>query len=207
MQSKFSRQALSYSLIVLCTVMTSVVMRRNKRPFSPSAPAFRVLGPENAKITIVEYSDFQCPACRNAEGALHQVLNLYQGNVRFVFKHLPLKMHAWAVPAAVAAECAGAQGRFWPYHDRLYDQQAEWSNEKAESFFTRYAQELKLDLPACSRCRENPETAAMINAEVQDGRKAWVGSTPTFFVNEHRFVGGKQLAELGTLFIDRELKK
>jgi protein-disulfide isomerase len=116
-------------------------------------------------------------------------------------------MHEWAKPAAVAAECAGRQGKFWDYHDRLYDKQEEWTNAKADGFLTGYAKDLGLDVPAWQACRQDPAVAAAYAADMKDGDDAWVGATPTFFINGRRFVGAVQLRELGTLFMDRELKK
>jgi protein-disulfide isomerase len=207
MRTKFSRRMASYALVAVLAAASAVAAGRTRKPFSPDAPEFRKRGPAGAKLLVVEFSDFQCPACRYAEQPLRQILSVYDGKLRFVFKHYPLRMHQWAKPAAAAAECAGRQGKFWEYHDRLYDKQADWSNEKADDFLVGYAKDLKLDIPAWQACRQDPSTAAAYEADMKDGDNAWVGSTPTFFVNGRRFIGGKQLAELGTLFMDRELKK
>jgi protein-disulfide isomerase len=197
----------SYALVAALAVASALAAGRAHKPFSPAAPEFRKRGPADAKIQIVEFSDFQCPACRVAEPPLRQIFTVYAGKVRFIFKHYPLRMHEWAKPAAVAAECAGRQGKFWEYHDRLYDKQDEWTNDKAEDFLTGYAKDLKLDVPAWQACRQDPTATASYEADMKDGDNAWVGATPTFFINGRRFVGAKQLAELGTLFMDRELKK
>ena len=138
---------------------------------------------------------------------LHDLLALYEGKVRFVFKHFPLRMHQWARAAAIAAECAGRQGRFWEYHDRLYARQKEWVNEKAESLLVAYALAFKLDMNAWQACRGDPALPALLEVEIKDGGNAWVGSTPTFFINGKRFVGSKQLGERGTTFIESELKR
>lgn len=207
MRDKFSRRLASYALVLLLTAASAVAAHKNLKPFSVDAPDFRRRGPAAAKISIVEFSDFQCPACRYAENSLKQVFALYGDNIRFTFKHFPLRMHEWAKPGAVAAECAGRQGKFWEYHDALYDHQDEWTNPKADDFLLGYALKTKLDLKAWNACRQDPSAAAAVAADQKDGDNAWVGSTPTFFVNGRRFVGGKQLAEVGTLFMDRELKK
>ncbi|MFI5361505.1 MAG: DsbA family protein [Elusimicrobiota bacterium] len=207
MRDKFSRRLASYALVAALSVASALGARRQHKPFSPAAPEFRKRGPVDAKVTIIEFSDFQCPACRYAEAPLHQIFTVYDGRIRFVFKHFPLRMHQWAKPGALAAECAGRQGKFWEYHDRLYDKQDAWTNEKAEDFLIGYAKDLKLDVPAWQACRQDPSATASYETDMKDGDDAWVGSTPTFFINGRRFAGGKQLAELGTLFIDRELKK
>jgi protein-disulfide isomerase len=207
MRSKFSRRAASYALVVALTIASALAAGRTHKPFSTEAPSFRERGPEGAPIRIIEFSDFQCPACRAAEPTLKMLFTVYEGKIRFVFKHYPLRLHEWAKPAAVAAECAGRQGKFWEYHDRLYDKQDEWTNPKADDFLTGYAKDLKLDMAAWQSCRQDPAATAAYRTDMKDGDDAWVGATPTFFVDGRRFVGGKPLAELGPLFIDAELKK
>jgi len=207
MRTKISRRFAGYGLVALLCVASVAVGHRTRKPFSTTAPDFRQRGPADAKILVVEFSDFQCPACRVAEPTVRKMLPLYEGKLRFVFKHFPLRMHEWARAGAVAAECAGRQGQFWPYHDRLYDRQEEWTNEKYDSFLTGYAKEDKLDLAAWNACRADPQTMAVIDADVKDGGDAWVNATPTFFVNGRRFVGFQQLAALGLPFIDKELTK
>jgi protein-disulfide isomerase len=207
MKDPLGRRLACYALIAALTAVSVRTAGKARTPFSPAAPEFRKKGPADAKVLIVEFSDFQCPACRFAEIPIRQTSNVYAGKFRFIFKHFPLRAHEWAKPAAAAAECAGRQGKFWEYHDRLYDQQEAWSNTKADDFFTTYAKDLKLDMPAWEACRQDPAVAAVVAADAKDGENAWVGSTPTFFINGRRFVGGKQFAEIGSLFIDRELKK
>ncbi len=203
----FSRRLASYGLVAVLTVVSVVAAGRAKKPFSPAAPDFRQKGAADGRIRLVEFSDFQCPACRVAEEPLRRLLQVYDGKVRFTFKHYPLRMHPWAKNGAYAAECAGRQGKFWEFHDRLYDKQEEWTNEKADDILSGYALGLGLDMKAWNACRTDAKTVAAVAGDMKDGDDAWVGATPTFFVDGRRFVGGKQLAELGTLFIDKELRK
>jgi protein-disulfide isomerase len=207
MRGNFSRRMASYALVAALAVASALAAGRARKPFSPAAPEFRKRGPADAPIQMVEFSDFQCPACRYAEMPLRQIDAVYAGKIHFIFKHFPLRMHQWAKPAAAAAECAGRQGKFWEYHDRLYDKQDEWTNDKADDFFAAYAKDLKLDVPSWQTCRQDPSVVASYQADMKDGDDAWVGSTPTFFINGRRFAGGKQLAELGTLYMDKVLKK
>ncbi|MDE2490468.1 MAG: DsbA family protein [Elusimicrobia bacterium] len=207
MKSASTRRLASLALVAVLTALTAAVARGTHKPFEPTAPAFRQDGPADAPVVVAEFSDFQCPACLAAEPTVRQLRAYYKGRLRFVFKHFPLRMHEWARPAAIAAECAGRQGRFWPYHDMLYDHQDQWTNDKYDSFLTGYAKKVGLDLPAWQACRKDPSAAAAVQADVREGDDAWVTGTPTFFINGKRFVGKLQLAELGTLWIDRELKK
>lgn len=207
MRARALRRTAAAALVCLLSGASMLAARGTRKPFSPQAPDYRRKGPAQAPILIVEFSDFECPACRHAEKTLRELMALYEGKVRLVFKHFPLRMHARARPAAIAAECAGRQGRFWDYHDRLYDKQEEWSNEKSEEFMTGYAESLRLDMAAWQACRRDPTSAADLETDLQDGGNAWVGSTPTFFVNGKRFVGSRQLGEKGPAFIEKELRK
>src|SRR5579871_4741792 len=107
MRTKISRRFAGYGLVALLCVASVAVGYRTRKPFSTTAPDFRQRGPADAKILVVEFSDFQCPACRVAEPTIRQMLPLYEGKLRFVFKHFPLRMHEYARAGAVAAECAG----------------------------------------------------------------------------------------------------
>ncbi len=205
-----SNRMLASAGIVLAAVLGSwAIARGAAKPFSPDAPDFRRQGPADAPIVIVEFSDFECPACRFAEAPLRAILEAHKGKVRLVFKHFPLeRMHRFARPGAIAAECAGKQGKFWEYHHALYDKQGEWPVEgKSEDLLTSYAKGLKLDVPAWQACRKDPASDAAVSSDAKDGDRAWVGSTPTFFVNGKRFVGGKDLHERGSWHIEKELKK
>lgn len=209
MKNEFERRAAALTLVVALSIVSVMLAGKHVKPFSPAAPEYRVKGPADAKVVIVEFSDFECPACRYAEPILRGLLKLHEGKLRFVFKQFPLtRMHRYAMPAAVAAECAGKQGKFWELHDRLYDEQAKWAEEAdADKLWQGYAKDAKLDLAAWNACRQDPAAAKLVADDQQDGLDAWVGSTPTFFINGKRFAGAQQLGERGSLFIEKELKK
>jgi protein-disulfide isomerase len=205
---RLPRLIVSAVLVLAATAGSYVVARGNRKPFSSAAPDYRKLGPADAKVTIVEFSDFECPACRIAEPPMRALLKLYDGKVRLVFKHFPLeRMHHWARTGAIAAECAGKQGKFWEFHHELYDHQEEWTSEKAPERLAEYARKVGLDSSAWLACRQDPAASAAVSADYLDGLNAWVGSTPTFFINGKRFVGALQLSERGTPYVDKELKK
>lgn len=203
-----NRLIASVVLVLAACAGSYALARGTRKPFSAEAPAFRITGPADAKITIVEFSDFECPACRVAEPPMRNILKLYEGKVRLVFKHFPLeRMHHYARAGAVAAECAGRQGKFWEYHHELYDHQEEWTGEKSEERLASYAKKVKLDEKAWGECRKDPSADAAVSKDQSDGLNGWVGSTPTFFINGKRYVGALQLSERGTMQIDKELKK
>ncbi|MBI4061333.1 MAG: DsbA family protein [Elusimicrobia bacterium] len=205
---RLPRLIASAALVVAASAGSFYAARGSRKPFSPRAPAYRTLGPADAKVTIVEFSDFECPACRVAEAPLRAILKLHDGKVRLVFKHFPLeRMHRWARPAAIAAECAGKQGKFWEFHHELYERQAEWASGKSDERLASYAKKLGLDSAAWLACRQDPAVDAAVGADYQDGRNAWVGGTPTFFINGKRFVAALQLSERGAPWVEKELKK
>ncbi len=181
-------------------------VRRILKPYAPDAPAYRQKGPANASITVVEFSDFQCPACRFAVEPMKGLQSLYAQDLRVIFKHYPLtRMHPKAKAAAIAAECAGRQGRFWEFHDTLYGHQADWTKDNGQNL-EDYARELKLDQTAFAACLKDPSTSAAIERDMKEGDDRWVVSTPTFFINSRRFAGARQLTDRGVIWIDKLLK-
>ena len=150
----------------------------------PGAP---IKGPPGASITIVEFSDFQCPFCARAQPVLKEVLAAYPRDVKIVFRHFPLDRHAEAKRAAEASECAARQGKFWEYHDRLFATQSEISANHLGTI----AEELHLDRQAFSTCLETGAARARLDEDLEHGRRAGVTATPTFFING-RMVEGAQ---------------
>ncbi|MBI4037080.1 thioredoxin domain-containing protein [Candidatus Daviesbacteria bacterium] len=151
----------------------------------------------SAKVTMVEFSDFQCPACAAVEPTIRQMLADYQGKINFVYRHFPLPQHQNAVKAALAAEAAGVQGKFWPMHDKLFDAQKEWENSgSADDLFVNYAKDLGLDSEKFKLSLEDNKLADKIKRDEADGTAAGVNSTPTFFVDGVKVTGAQLNAEL-----------
>lgn len=140
-------------------------------------------GSPMAQVTIVEFSDFECPYCGRAHPILQQVLNEFEGRVRVVFKHFPLSMHPRAMPAARAAVAAGNQGKFWEMHDLLFEHQRQLEDEDLE----RYAVQLGLDLDRFRADMASAETQRRIERDKQEGQRIGVEGTPSFFVNGREF--------------------
>ncbi len=144
-----------------------------------------ILGNRNAEVTLVEYSDFQCPACRAYTPIVEELSKLYKQNIRIVYRHFPLTtIHRNAFSASVAAESAGIQGKFWEMHDMLFDKQSDWSSSTdVENVFKTYAKELNLDMDKFT-LDYNSETATnRVQANMDSGIKLKINSTPTFFLN------------------------
>jgi len=144
-----------------------------------------VKGSQKAPVTIVEFSDFECPICREMQAVLAEVLETYPNDVKLVFRHFPVESHPQAQLAAEVAECAAQQGRFWEYHDQLFANASELSAAKLRALW----EALHLDIQAFSSCLDAGKARARVAEDLADGRRARVAGTPTFFING-RMVGG-----------------
>jgi len=140
-------------------------------------------GPAEAPVTIAVFSDFQCPFCRKAAAFLKKVKELHPDKVRIVFKHLPMEMHSDAMPAALAAEAALVQGRFWEMHDALFALKGVLSEEN----MGKAAESAGLDLTRWNEDRESPEVIERVEADAQEALKLKLTGTPTIFVNSVEF--------------------
>jgi protein-disulfide isomerase len=154
----------------------------------------REKGAAGARVSVVEISDFQCPYCRQFyETTYHRFDSAYvkTGKVHMVYIHLPLPMHTQAYSAAEAAMCAGAQGKFWEMHDRLFATQREWGGQAdAVQRFSRLALELNLEPAAYRDCVENDRTAPLILNDAMQASGAGVNGTPAFIVNRGQMLNG-----------------
>jgi protein-disulfide isomerase len=150
------------------------------------------LGDAQAAVTLVEYSDFECPVCRNLHDALRGMLPIYAGKLRVVFKDFPIEqLHPWARTAAIAGRCAYQQDpkAFWKMYDLIYDNQEIISAGNAWTKMTDYAAQSGLDADTFKACMAGPEAGAAVTASRENGQKLDVNSTPTVFVNGRRMVG------------------
>jgi protein-disulfide isomerase len=148
------------------------------------------MGDPNASITVVEFSDFECPVCRALHDSLRDLLPKYP-QVRLVFKDFPLEQHPWARTAALAGQCAYQQDRkaFWKLYDLIYDNQDIISAENAYSKLTDYASQIGLNVATFKSCLASPEAAAALEASRANGLAMEVSSTPTVFFNGRRTIG------------------
>lgn len=143
-----------------------------------------VKGAEEEKATLIEYSDFQCPACATYYPMVKQLLDEYPEDLRVVYRHFPLPSHKNAYPAALAAEAAGRQDKFWEMHDILFERQDEWSNlSNPQDKFEEYAAELELDIELFTADYESDETRQKIDADMLSASQLGVNATPTFYLN------------------------
>jgi protein-disulfide isomerase len=145
----------------------------------PVSPADHVIGPAHAVVTVVEYGDFECPNCKQAAPAVKLLLDRFTGRIRFIFRHFPLEeVHPHALQAAETAESAGAQSKFWPMHDLLFDNQQHLKSNQLRA----YAEQLQLDLGGYAADMKDHAYLQRIREHMQSGRDSGVRSTPAFFV-------------------------
>lgn len=154
---------------------------------APVTDADHIRGNLNAAVTLMEYGDFQCPACGQYEPFLQEMLDTYGNDIRFVYRHFPLEqIHANARRSARATEAAHQQGKFWEMHDLLFERQAEWSEEspsRAEEKFLAYAQELGLDLERFEQDFDADLSQEPIDRDLADAKAIGLNSTPSLFIN------------------------
>jgi protein-disulfide isomerase len=172
-----------------------------KNPVKIDISGSPVKGTENAKVTIVEFSDFQCPYCRRGYETMEQLEKAYPKDVKVVFKHFPLPFHNEAEPAAKAAWAAQQQGKFWEYHEELFKNQDKLGAE----YYVELAKTMKLDVEKFKKDMASEAAAKQIKADTEIGQKNGIQGTPGFFVNGVA-VKGAYPAEHFKGIIDRWIK-
>ena len=158
-------------------------------------------GPADAPITIVEFSDYQCPFCKRAEETVIEVMKKYKNQVKLVFRHYPLPFHKEAKPAAMAAECAKEQGKFWEYHEQLFNNQKALKNDDLK----KYAQNVKLDQNKFNECLSSEKYASIVEKDIAAGKEYGVTGTPAFFINGRMISGARPIEDFVEL-IEAEKK-
>jgi protein-disulfide isomerase len=146
----------------------------------PVSAADHTLGASHAPVTVVEYGDFECPNCKQAAPAVKLLLERFAGRVRLVYRHFPLEeVHPHALHAALAAEVAAGQGKFWPMHDLLFDNQRQLKLPQLRG----YAQRLELDMLRYDAEMEDELYLQRVREQIEGGERSGVRATPSFFLN------------------------
>ncbi|MEM1010424.1 MAG: thioredoxin domain-containing protein, partial [Myxococcota bacterium] len=161
------------------------------------SPAF---GPTDAKVTVVEFSDFECPFCSRGAKVINQIKKNYGNKVRIVFRHLPLGFHKQAKPAAEASMAAHAQGKFWAYHDKLFANQRRLNRKN----YIKWAKQLGLDVARFTKDIDSGKYRKAVEADAIHAGSVGANGTPTFFVNGLKIVGAQPFARFQSV-IDAEL--
>lgn len=159
------------------------------------------IGPADAPITIVEFSDYQCPYCTAwYQQTYDQLMANYPGKIRFVYRDLPLPGHPESLPAAEAANCAGEQGSYWKYHDALFSDKYQLGRAAYE----QYASDLGLDITAFTACLDDHRTRAEVQEDAAEAARLGLNGTPSFVINGRIFIGAHPFADFKAI-IDEEL--
>lgn len=188
-QAKRQQARQSYVDTLKDTIGVTILLARPRAQVA--VDPLRLRGNPDAPVTIVEFSDFQCPYCQSAQTVLKQVLDKYPGKVRLAFRDFPLRqIHPQAQLAAEASRCAAEQGKFWEYHDLLF---ANASKLEASSL-AAHAGSAKLDVNAFSACVASSRFKAAVEADLQAGLSAGVAGTPAFFINGTLLSGSQPLS-------------
>ena len=204
--SRTSRRWLAGAVLSALPVVAVLAFKQTSWAPMLTVPHARQWGPRNAKVMVVEYSDFQCPMCAKIQPTVREILTRFDGKVHLIYKYFPLRMHPNAMPAARAAECAAKQDKFWPYHELLFQRQTIWGPlPDPTPLFRSLAQEVGLDRHAFDACLTDHTVNAAIENDVAEAHRLHVEATPTFFVGKTRLVGAFFEA-YGAKTIEDELK-
>ncbi len=175
---------------------TRVPLERIRIKGSPS------LGPDNAPVTVVEFSNYLCPACRAAHITAIKIKERFKGKIRWIFKDFPLQQHSGAKKMAIAAHCAGEQGKFWEYQDMLFASEGKTDTD----LLKKYASDLALDLDRFDKCLESGRHLERIERDIENGKEVGISGTPTFIINEKMKAGASSFNKFKKI-IEGELKK
>jgi len=196
------KRALPFIIIAAAAIVTvgsGAILYRMKRdriagnPTITGMPGLKpehVRGPNNAPVTLEEFADFQCPSCAmTTMQSIRPMENNFGSRLRIVFWHFPLPNHKHGRDAALAAEAAGRQGKFWEMHDLLYEKQNDWSKAPdIHPIFQNYAEQLKLNTERFKKDFESKDVAERVDREHQEGEARGVRNTPTIFINGREFL-------------------
>lgn len=176
---------------------------RQKVTYPPITFIDPQLGPQDAPITIIEFSDFSCPYCADAQSTLGQLFVQYPNQIRLVWKNLPItQLHPSAGIAAEAALCAGEQDKFWEYHDLLFANQDYFTNDVLINF----AKELNLNTNSFSSCLESGKMTPRVEKTIQEAKDLLISGTPHFYINKQEISGAAELEDFVRI-VEVELKK
>jgi len=175
----------------------ALITSQNAVPRLDKRNEARVKGTPNAPLWIVEYSDFQCDNCRQAYFVMKEYLEKYPSQIFLQVRFYPItRQHLYALKAAIYAECAAGQKKFWEFHDILFEKQDEWAvSQDPDSLFLGYALKVGIDPKVLEACVNDPKIKGKVEEEKIAGRDIGVDATPTFFIGGKMITGAKALRE------------
>ncbi len=188
-------------LLMMAILVGLILVSKSINPDYSHATTTTTIPAGNRTVTILEYSDFQCPYCARAENTMKEIKKAYGDRVEIIFKHFPLPFHSYAEKAAEASECARDQGKFEDYHYVLFENQ----NNLGIDSLKEYASRLGIDRGKFDNCLDSGEKAEIVKSDHDEGASKGVTGTPTFFINGKKLVGAQPFENFKAV-IDSELK-
>ena len=206
--SRQTKRIVAGAVLTLLPIIAIRTLKQSAWGSFLTTPKARQLGDAKAPVTLVEYSDFQCPNCAHVQPALHQFMELYKGKVRLAFKYFPLtRLHKNAMASATAAECAAEKNQFWPYQDKLFETQSQWAGlDDPTTSYLAIALAVHLDTAAFQACLSDPSKQDVIEQDVREGKAREISATPTLFVGDERLVGSMVETD-GARTIEKKLRE
>jgi len=189
------------AFILMVMVSLVHVARFVKKGMQPAVPKeaihAKAKGNPSGSIHVVEYSDFQCPACTRASRTLKQYFEKYSSRMYVEFRHYPIpRLHPYAITSAVFSECAAKQGKFWDYHDLLFETNREWSRSlRVRGRLMDMAEGIGMEMESFRRCVVDPSVEIEVLEEKSNGSGLGVHATPSYFINDQMVVGSRSLKE------------
>lgn len=189
--NNYKNTAIGIAMLIFIAGFVLVAVKKNTRENEMAPVAVDaidssdiIFGNPDARVVLIEYGDYQCPACALYNPLVKQITEEYRNSIAFVYRHFPLQQHIYALPAAYAAEAAGVQGKFWEMHDLLYRRQDEWVKAKnAKGMFAEYASLFGLDANKFREDASSDTVKEKVRGNYQGGIKAGINATPTFILN------------------------
>lgn len=180
------RKRILSGVLIVTVLVTLVLGVRQARGHSKAfaLEPWRVMGRPDAPVFLAVFSDFACPYCDKIRSTLNEMLESYPEDLKIVFKHFPLGIHPPAVPAAEASECAADQGKFWKYHDLLFERRSEWYGSKdLRNLLISYGKDMGLEEESFRSCVESGAKKQVVEQNRREGRNSFVSGTPTLLLN------------------------
>jgi protein-disulfide isomerase len=200
---KSSQKIMDYSLSLYSKYGVTLYLREPERPLAMvSTEGDEMWGPTDAPVTVVEFSDYLCPVCRQAHDTVKKIREMYSGQLKWFFKDYPLERHEGAELAAEAARCAGEQNRFWEYQDLLYGSKEKVTPDRLQT----YAEQLGLAGDRFRQCLESRKFKDKVEKDIEESKKAGVDRTPTFVINGRLVIGIPSLENFKEV-IDQEIDR
>ncbi|MBI4970732.1 MAG: thioredoxin domain-containing protein [Candidatus Omnitrophica bacterium] len=196
--------------LLLAAILTGVIfyIRSQKHADFSKADIAKIKGDLAAPIEIIEYSNFACDHCRDVRKFIAQLFQKYPGKIKIVFRHFPAYAEQSSLWAHVAAECAASKGLFWPYYDKLFDNQKEWqTSPQPFVHFIKYAKELGMNPDKFSECLSNELMIKKVREDDRSGLRLGFQTTPSFIIGGEFFVGQRQFEARAEMKIESELRK